>query len=100
MNLAYGLTKHHVIMKNLQLLQFLFLCLLTFSCNSEDDNSSTTSLDPGITITVNGGSYNNYTFLDGIYSVTKGNNGSTLSIDAGDSNGDLITLFFNSKGGF
>ena len=52
----------------------------------------------GIETTINGGTYSNYIFTDAIYQITL--NGNTMSIDAGDLNGDQITLFLNGTGGF
>lgn len=84
-------------MKNLRLLQILFLSLVIFSCDSEDDSNGSPVQEQGIVATIDGGTYNNYSFTDGVYSVTKG---STISIEAADSNGDNLTLFLNGTGGF
>jgi hypothetical protein len=89
-------------MKNLRLLQFFLLAIFIMSCDKDDgnDNNEALSGDPGITANINGGSYSNYTFVDAIYQITLGTNGTTMSIDAGDINGDQITLFLNGTGGF
>jgi len=72
------------------------------SCDKDDDNDNNEPIsgDPGITANINGGTYNNYTFTDGIYQVTLGTNSPTMSIDAADIFGDQITIFLNGTGGF
>ena len=88
-------------MKNLHLF-LTVLALFIFSCSSDNENSSSTlpiSESQGINASINGGSFNNYNFSDSIYQVTKGAN-NTISIDASDTNGNQITLFLNSTGGF
>jgi hypothetical protein len=87
-------------MKNLHLFQILILTLFIFSCEKDDDQENPVAENPGINATINGGSYSNYSFVNGIYQVTLGGNGTTLSIDASDTNGDQITLFLNGTGGF
>lgn len=89
-------------MKNLRLLQISVFAIFMMSCNKDDgnDNNETLSGDPGITANINGGSYSNYTFTDGIYQITLGTYGTTMSIDSADIIGDQITLFLNGTGGF
>lgn len=88
-------------MKNLRLLQmFIFVCCIV-SCekdNSNDDHSPLSD-NPGITATINGGSYTNYSFIDGIYQITLGTT-NTMSVDVADVNGDQVTLFLNATGDF
>ena len=88
-------------MKNLRLLQIFVLALFMMSCDKDDsnDNNAPISGDPGITATINGGTYSNYAFSDAIYQTTLGSN-NTMDILAGDIDGDQITLFLNSTGGF
>lgn len=89
-------------MKNLRLLQFFVFAIFMMSCDKDDNNDNIEPLsgDPGIAANINGGSFSNYTFTDAIYQITLGTNGTTMSIDAGDINGDQITLFLNGTGGF
>lgn len=90
-------------MKNLRLLQFLVFLTFMVSCDKDDNNDSIEPplpKDPGIAANINGGSYNDYTFIDTIYQITLGANGTTMRIDSGDINGDQITLFLNGTGGF
>ena len=89
-------------MKNLRLLQIFVFAIFMMSCNKDDDNDNNEPLsgEPGITANINGGSYSNYTFTDGIYQITLGTNGPTMSIDAADIFGDQITIFLNGTGGF
>lgn len=87
-------------MKNLHLFQILFLSLLIISCDSDDGNNSRPVSEQGIVATIDGGTYSNYSFVDGVYNVTKGTNGNTLTIESADINGDIITLFLNGTGGF
>ena len=89
-------------MKNLRLLQYFVFAIFMMSCDKDDSNENIEPIsgDPGITANINGGSYSNYTFTDAIYQITLGTNGTTMSIDAGDINGDQITLFLNATGGF
>jgi hypothetical protein len=56
--------------------------------------------DPGINAIIDGSTYDNYTFNDGIYQVSVGADQSTLTINAGDENGDQITIFLNGTNGF
>ncbi len=89
-------------MKNLRLLQMFVFVLCIVSCDKDDNNDDQSPLsdDPGITATIDGGSYSNYAFKDGIYQITTGANGNTMSINAADVNGDQVTLFLNATGGF
>lgn len=87
-------------MKNLRLFQILFLTLFVISCSSDDGENGSPIADQGIVATIDGGTYSNYSFVDGIYNVTKGTNGNTLTIESADINGDIITLFLNGIGGF
>ena len=89
-------------MKNLRLLQILIFALLMMSCDKDDgnDNNEQLSGDPGIAASINGGSFSNHTFTDGIYQITLGTYGTTMSIDTADIIGDQITLFLNGTGGF
>ena len=89
-------------MKNLRLLQIFVFAIFMMSCDKDDgnDNNEPLSGDPGITANINGGSYSNYTFTDGIYQITLGTYGTTMSIDTADIIGDQITLFLNGTGGF
>ncbi|RZN84190.1 MAG: hypothetical protein EVB11_01950 [Winogradskyella sp.] len=87
-------------MKNLRLLPIVILTLLILSCSSDDDNNAPVSENQGINATINGGTFNNYAFSDSVYQVTKETNNNTISIDAGDTTGNQITLFLNSSGGF
>jgi hypothetical protein len=89
-------------MKNLRLLSIFVFALFMMSCDTDDDSNDnsgpTLTGDPGITATINGGTYSNFEFDDVLYGITL-NNG-TMDISAGDVNGDQITLFLNSTGGF
>lgn len=86
-------------MKNLRLLKILILTLFIVSCSSDDENSNPLSEEQGINAIINGGTFNDYTFSESIYQITKSTN-NTISIDAGDSNGNQLTLFLNGLGGF
>lgn len=89
-------------MKNLRLLQMFVFVLCIVSCEKDDSNDDQSPLsdNPGMTATINGGTYSNYAFKDGIYQVTTNANGNTMSINAADFNGDQVTLFLNATGGF
>ncbi|MUU78596.1 hypothetical protein [Winogradskyella endarachnes] len=89
-------------MKNLRLTQIFIFSLLMLSCSSDDSGGSNEPLNenPGINATIDGGTYNNYTYTDGIYEITYSETNSTMSINAADTTGDQITLFLNSTGGF
>jgi hypothetical protein len=88
-------------MKNLRLLQIFVLALFMMSCDKDDsnDNNAPLSGNPGITATINGGTFSNYAFSDAINQTTLATN-NTMTISAGDVDGDQITLFLNSTGGF
>lgn len=86
-------------MKNLQLFCVLFLSMIVLSCSKDDSNDNAPAGETEFQATLNGGTYSNYAFTLGVYEITKGTNG-TLSIDIGDPNGNLITLFLNGNGGF
>lgn len=89
-------------MKNLPVFTLLFLSIITLSCNKDDDNSNE-STPVGVSefqATINGGTYSNYSFTVGVYQITKGTFGNTLSIDIADTNGEMITLFLNGTDGF
>lgn len=88
-------------MKNLRLLSIFAFALFMLSCDKDEDNNDNAPLsgDPGITATINGGTYSNYAFSDVIYQVSLATN-NTMTISAGDVDGDQITLFLNSTGGF
>jgi len=88
-------------MKNLQLL--LCVCLVAFvcSCESESDDVQDFQLsdDPGISVIIDGGTFDNYNFGDGLYETSKPNP-DVLYIQASDSNNNQIYLNLNSTGGF
>lgn len=87
-------------MKNLRFLQTVFLSFFILACNSDDNqNDAPVSNDQGINAIINGGSFNDYNFIDSIYQVTKSSN-NTISINTGDASGNQITLFLNSSNGF
>ncbi|MBU2927854.1 hypothetical protein [Winogradskyella psychrotolerans] len=88
-------------MKHLHLLQIFVLALFMMSC-SDDDNDSTQPLNdnPGMAATINGGTFNDYTFTDGTYNISLGTNGNTMSIDIADLSGNQVTLFLNGTGDF
>lgn len=88
-------------MKNLRLLQMFVFVLCIVSCEKDDSNDDQSPLsdNPGITATINGGTYSNYSFIDGIYQITLGAT-NTMSVDVADVNGDQVTLFLNAAGGF
>ncbi|MGJ8548131.1 DUF6252 family protein [Winogradskyella wichelsiae] len=88
-------------MKNLRQLPIFILIICFMSCSSDDDGENTSPLneDPGVSATIDGGTYNNYSFNDGISQIITGTN-NTLSIEASDTSGEQITLFLNSTGGF
>lgn len=87
-------------MKNLRLFPTV-LALFILSCSSDDGNNATMSVseNPGFTATINGDTFSNYNFSDSIYQVIKGTN-NTISIETSDADGNQITLFLNSTGGF
>ena len=87
-------------MKNLHFISILFLSLIVLSCNKDDDNDNPPAGESGFQATINGGTYSNYNFSLGVYQITKGTNGNTLSIDIGDSSGNMVNLFLNGSGGF
>jgi hypothetical protein len=88
-------------MKNLRLLSIFAFALFMMSCDKDDDSNDNAPLsgDPGITATINGGTYSNYAFSDAINQTTLATN-NTMTITAGDVDGDQITLFLNGTGGF
>lgn len=88
-------------MKNLRLLSIFAFALFMMSCDKDDDSNDNDPLsgNPGVTATINGGTYSNYTFSDAINQTTLETN-NTMTISAGDVDGDQITLFLNSTGGF
>ncbi len=89
-------------MKNVFLFALSFVTLCSISCSSDDDTAETNP-PAGVSAfqaTIDGGTYSNYTYALGVYEVVKGTNGNTLSINTGDINGDMITLFLNGTGGF
>ena len=89
-------------MKNLHFITLFLLSIITLSCNSDDDNGNDNppAQDAAFQAEINGGTYSNYAFIVGIYEITKGTNGNTLSIDIADINGELVTIFLNGTGGF
>ena len=97
-------------MKNLLLLPVLCLSLIFTSCNSNDDDSNenddvqtglpTEPQGTSFTANITGGTFTNYPFSLGVYQVTKGTNGNTLSIDVADTQGQNINLFLNGTEGF
>ncbi|MCX7547017.1 hypothetical protein OS188_03525 [Xanthomarina sp. F1114] len=91
-------------MKNLRIFTILFLSVIALSCSSDDDNTNNDNnppaQDPGFQAQINGGTFSDYNFTVGVYEITKGTNGNTLSIDIADSNGEMVTLFLNGTGGF
>lgn len=91
-------------MKNLQIFNVLFIALLTLSCSKDDDNqnsdSQTEAQEPKFQATINGGSFTNYPFELGVYEITRGTNGNTISINVADTQGQSINLFLNGTDGF
>jgi hypothetical protein len=87
-------------MKNLRILFILISFVIASSCDKNDDGSNAPIEGTTFQATVNGGNYSNYTFDIGVYAITKGTNGNTLSIDIGDVNGEQLTLFLNGTDGF
>lgn len=88
-------------MKNLQILKILLLSLIVLSCSKDnDDNETLAAQDPAVAATINGGTYANYPFSLGVYSITTGTTSNTLSIDFADTSGNAINLFLNESGGF
>jgi len=93
-------------MKNLQVIAFFILSIITLSCSKDDDESNDNNNNNGPAQTpefqaeINGGTFSNYTYTIGVYEVIKSANNNTLSINTADSNGRLITLFLNETGGF
>ncbi|WP_044401938.1 hypothetical protein [Lacinutrix sp. Hel_I_90] len=89
-------------MKNLRLFSLLFLSIITLSCNKDDDDAidNTPAQEAAFQAVINGGAYSDYSYIVGVYNITKGTNGNTLSIDIADINGEMITLFLNGTGGF
>lgn len=87
-------------MKNLHFISILLLSIVVLSCNKDDNNDSPPAGESGFQATINGGTYSNYAVILGVYQITRGNNGNTLSIDIGDVNGNMINLFLNGTGGF
>lgn len=89
-------------MKNLRLLSIFAFTLFMMSCDTDDDsnnaNPTPISGDPGITVTLDGGAFSNFVFEDQLYGVTLLN--SAIQISAGDEEGNQITLFLNSTGGY
>ena len=89
------------IMKHINLLKVICLCLVIWSCDSDSgDPQITLSDNPGIEAIINGGTYTNYRFANGIYQISLGNSNQNMSINAGDDNGHQLTLFLNGTGGF
>lgn len=86
-------------MKPIQLLCAFILSFFILGCSS-DDQVYVIAEDPGIRATIDGGTYSDYNYQDGVYEITSNGNGSVLSIDSADINGDMLTLFLNATGGF
>ncbi len=84
----------------------LFLLLVNISCSNDDDSSNnnatnnTPAGDAEFQATIDGDTYSNYDFTIGVYEVVKGTTGNTLSINAGDINGEMVSLFLNGTNGF
>nr|WP_321232476.1 hypothetical protein [uncultured Psychroserpens sp.] len=87
-------------MKNLQFIFILALSIMMLSCDKDDSNDNPPLEGTEFQATINGGTFSNYSFIIGVYEITKGTNGNTLSIDIGDVNGEQITLFLNGTDGF
>lgn len=87
-------------MKHLQLLTILFLSMIILSCEKDENNDNPQAQEEMFQALINGDNYSNYDFVLGVYQITKGTNGNTLSLDFADSNGEMITLFLNGTGGF
>lgn len=89
-------------MKTLQHYALLVLTVMTLaSCSKNDDTPENPPAEEAeFQAVINGGAYSDYSFIIGVYQITKGTNGNTLSIDIADVNGDMITLFLNGTGGF
>ena len=88
-------------MKNLRLLQTLVLTLFILSCSTDDDGDSSGPLNenPGISATIDGSTYDDYSYSDNFYQVTFNTDANTIKIEANNSDNDQITLFLNSTGG-
>ncbi len=91
-------------MRHLFLFTISFLLLFNISCSKDDDNSNSTENTPAgeavFQATIDGDTYSNYDFTLGVYEVVRGNNGNTLSINVGDRNGEMVSLFLNGTNGF
>ncbi|GAB5398471.1 MAG: hypothetical protein Aureis2KO_00560 [Aureisphaera sp.] len=80
--------------------------LFNVSCSKNDDNSDDNSTDNSpageavFQATIDGDTYSNYDFTIGVYEVVKGTTGNTLSINTGDINGEMVSLFLNGTDGF
>ena len=86
-------------MKNLQFISVLFLSMIVLSCSKDDSTDNPPTGETLFQANLDGGTYSNYAFTLGVYEITKASNG-TMSIDIGDTNGNLVTLFLNGNGGF
>ncbi len=94
------LTKYHSIMKNV-FFTCLLVCLIISSCSKDDDNSEVVAAqDATVSATINGGSFNDYSFDLGVYATARGTAGNTISIDLADPSGTSINLFLNGTDGF
>ncbi|RNC87793.1 MAG: hypothetical protein ED556_00975 [Winogradskyella sp.] len=87
-------------MRNLHFFRIVIITLFIFSCESDDNTGNPIAENPGVNAVINGGTFNNFEFSDSIYQVTKQATNNTITIDAGDTNGNQITIFLNSSGGF
>lgn len=90
-------------MKKLHLLSILMLGFIISSCSSSDDNNDNdegSSGEPGVSVTIDGGTFDDYMFTATVTNITFNDNANTLNIAAGDTNGEQINIFLNSTNGF
>jgi hypothetical protein len=79
----------------------MFMLAFVCSCESESDDDQNFELsdDPGISVIIDGGTFDNYNFGDGLYETSKPNP-DVIYIQASDINNNQIYLNLNSTGGF